>query len=165
MKDLKTLLKGSLLADVEDTMEAGNNYAKSINDSRLWDLAYAKSFEEFKHIYDKLFIKVSNTAKPVKTNAYLDQFKKETEYGYITSKVSTIIEFYTKRGLNTDIGIKIGTKSTSLYIMWNTKNNYLSIAKNRGGGFDKNTSVEIDRVFELPEEMEHDYKILKSRAR
>lgn len=165
MKDLRTLLEASILTDVEDTITTGNNYAKSIDDSRLYDLAYAKSFEEFKRIYDKLFIKVSNIAKPVKTNACLDQFKKETEYGYITSKASTIIEFYTKRGLNTDIGIKIGTKSTSLYIMWNTKNNYLSIAKNRGGGFNKNTFVEIDRVFELPKEMERDYKILKSRAR
>lgn len=165
MKDLKTILEYSLLADVEDNITAGNNYVKSIDDLRLLDLVYAKSFEDFKCIYDKLFIKTLNVAKPVKTNTYLDKFEKETEYGYITSKVSTIIEFYTKRGLNNDIGIKIGTKYTSFYITWNTRNNYLSVAKNRGGGFDKHTSVEIGRVFELPEEMERDYIILKSRAR
>ena len=50
MKDLKTLLESSLLADVEDTIETGNKY----ENVDLEMLMNAKSESEFNTLYNIL---------------------------------------------------------------------------------------------------------------
>jgi hypothetical protein len=69
MKNLKTLLEGSLLADIEDTIETGNKYEKV----DLTSIFNSKSKEEFETKYNifKSMVEEKNTEvsdiKPRKT--------------------------------------------------------------------------------------------------
>lgn len=85
MKDLKTLLEGSILADVEDTLNVTNAEAlcKTIEKGLLSDNAskQKKAVEELKNIVKEANCKELNSAKEVEPMKVYAQFDYKASWG------------------------------------------------------------------------------------
>ena len=166
MKDLKTLcnvnipnslhslLEGSLLADIEDTIKYGN---KIIDYSKLINILNAKSKQEFYLAYNTLYNIISNEKEPVKTINQREYRGKKI--GNVYKRKGVFIEF---RDID-DITIKIGTYNKCIYIEWDKIINKVIVYETFG--FNEYYFAVLDRTFELPKHMEAYYKLLVKQSR
>lgn len=81
MKDLKTILEASILADIEDTIKTSDEYV-NVDFNKLTD---AKSKEEFNILYDLLRTKLEKNGKKINVVKFakgyrLSRIKKDEYY-------------------------------------------------------------------------------------
>ena len=166
MKDLKTLcnvnipnslhslLEGSLLADVEDTIKYGN---KITDYSKLINIFNVKSEHEYILAYNTLYSIISNKNEPVLT---INQKKYHgNKIGNVYKSKGIFIEFRDVA----DKCIKIGTSKKSIYIEYDNILNKTLVYNSYG--FNEVYYALSDRTFELPKHMEADYKLLAKQSR
>lgn len=142
MKDLKTLLEGSLLADVEDTIKSGDKY-KNVD---LEMLMNAKSESEFNMLYNILKEQIVSTQKrpEIVTGAFGHKFIK-------TNPGEFYIVFYKCKQLGKEFpAIIFGNKDTvSAY--WSPRNKLITSWSNIGFSH-LHSGIYKDEIRQLPKE-------------
>lgn len=143
MKDLKTLLEGSLLADIEDTIKIGDKY----NNVDLEMLMNAKSESEFNMLYNILKEQIVSTQKipEIVTDKFGHKFIK-------TVPGEFYIVFYNCKQSDKEYPtIFFGNKNTvSAY--WNPTRNKLITSWSSMGFAHLPSTVYEDEIRQLPKE-------------
>ena len=143
MKDLKTLLEGSLLADVDDTITFGDKY----KDVDLEMLMNAKSESEFNMLYNLLKEQLASTQKrpEIVTGAFGHKFIK-------TNPDEFYIVFYNCKQSGKEFpAIIFGNKETA-GAYWHPNRNKLTTSWSSMGFSHLHNGMYKDEIRQLPKE-------------